>query len=481
MPNIDINIKCGNSLISHIDTNTTLENFTANLQNRLIAANKKQDLFLNQSLNSEIKDIEKKAQSKFQEMRKNVESYKNEGNKQVAKAYKDTYENAYQYLCELFKRNCNEYINFHQVLKDFFHKYGYINLAQLEPETKFYIESYAEFFDFHKSVDFERKTQREIPQKELENLLKLMQIYEDFNQKATFEWRFAFPEVLDSNGDFIGFDLIIGNPPYMQVPKGIFDTKLYPYSEDKDKGKQNLYKVFIELGYNLGHTNSIISLITQSSIMCDLSAQYTRELLLKSTQMHYFVEFKKNQKIFTNVIQGVCIIEFQKAKPTKTHSFQIAINNAESQMDKIQFESITQQQILDFFPLYEIPLIKKGEMPIVAKVKTGKILLKDMLDSSLQGNINTIHLKKIQSNKRTNISIYKGAHCHRWYLDKGFYGLDNELTHKIITKNKNQFIITTQNITGTADKIRIYANFTESKRRKISGWASELKASKLAF
>ena len=467
LPNIDINIKCGNSLISHIDTNTTLENFTANLQNRLIAANKKQDLFLNQSLNSEIKDIEKKAQSKFQEMRENVESYKNEGNKQAAKTYKDTYENAYQYLCELFKRNCNEYINFHQVLKDFFHKYGYINLAQLEPETKFYIESYAEFFDFHKSVDFERKTQREIPQKELENLLKLMQIYEDFNQKATFEWRFAFPEVLDSNGDFLGFDLIIGNPPYMQVPKGIFDTKLYPYSEDKDKGKQNLYKVFIELGYNLGHTNSIISLITQSSIMCDLSAQYTRELLLKNTQMHYFVEFKKNQKIFTNVIQGVCIIEFQKAKPTNTHSFQIAINNAESQMDKIQFESITQQQILDFFPLYEIPLIKKGEMPIVAKVKTGKMLLKDMLDSSLQGNINTIHLKKIQSNKRTNIFIYKGAHCHRWYLDKGFYGLDNELTHKIITKNKNQFIITTQNITGTADKIRIYANFTESKNTKI--------------
>ena len=149
-------------------------------------------------------------------MRKNVESYKNEGNKQAAKTYKDTYENAYQYLCELFKRNCNEYINFHQVLKDFFHKYGYINLAQLEPETKFYIESYAEFFDFHKSVDFERKTQREIPQKELENLLKLMQIYEKFNKQEVFEWRFAFPEVLDSNGDFLGFDLIIGNPPYIR-------------------------------------------------------------------------------------------------------------------------------------------------------------------------------------------------------------------------------------------------------------------------
>ncbi len=263
LPNIDINIKCGNSLISHIDTNTTLENFTGNLQNRLIAANKKQDLFLNQSLNSEIKDIEKKAQSKFQEMRENAESYKNEDNKQTAKAYKDTYENAYQYLCELFKRNCDEYINFHQVLKDFFHKYGYINLAQLEPETKFYIESYAEFFDFHKSVDFERKTSREIPQKELENLLKLMQIYEEFNKQEAFEWRFAFPEVLDSNGDFLGFDLVIGNPPY-----GVELTK--PQREQY----KNIYKIsntdtaalFILKSDSLLAKNGINSLIVPKAL-----------------------------------------------------------------------------------------------------------------------------------------------------------------------------------------------------------------------
>jgi len=107
-------------------------------------------------------------------------------------------------------------------------------------------------------------------------------------------------------------------------------------------------------------------------------------------------------------------------------------------------------------------------MPIVTKVKTGKILLKDMLDSSLQGNINTIHLKKIQSNKRTNIFIYKGAHCHRWYLDKEpFYGLDNELTRKIIEKNQNSYIIATQNIHTATSKYRIYANFTESKNTKI--------------
>jgi adenine-specific DNA-methyltransferase len=32
--------------------------------------------------------------------------------------------------------------------------------------------------------------------------------------KNAFEWRFEFPEVLNNKGEFGGFDLIIGNPPY---------------------------------------------------------------------------------------------------------------------------------------------------------------------------------------------------------------------------------------------------------------------------
>ncbi|GAA8608157.1 hypothetical protein HpBT318_06340 [Helicobacter pylori] len=77
------------------------------------------------------------------------------------------------------------------------------------------------------------------------------------------------------------------------------------------------HKVFIELGFNLTKQKGLISLITQSSIMCDCSAQFTRELLLKYCQIHYFVEFNKKQKLFSNVIQGVCILEFLKDRPNK--------------------------------------------------------------------------------------------------------------------------------------------------------------------
>ncbi len=283
-----------------------------------------------------------------------------------------------------------------------------------------------------------------------------------------FEWRFEFPEVLDDEGDFLGFDCIIGNPPYMQVKKGLYSSIFYPFSEGKDIGKQNTYKVFIELGFNLTKQKGLISLITQSSIMCDCSAQFTRELLLKYCQIHYFVEFNKKQKLFSNVIQGVCILEFLKDRPSKEHAFKIAINNTQIQMNQIQYEQIKQDEILKFFPLYEIPLIKSGEMEIVRKIKTDKILLRDLLEKSLQGNINTIHLKNIQDQKETNARIYKGANCHRYFLDTQYlFAKDNQITQQIFEKNYHQNIIVTQNITGTSDAYRIHANLIEVKNQEM--------------
>ncbi|MGN8423949.1 DUF7149 domain-containing protein [Helicobacter pylori] len=283
-----------------------------------------------------------------------------------------------------------------------------------------------------------------------------------------FEWRFEFPEILNDEGDFLGFDCIIGNPPYMQVKKGLYSSIFYPFSEGKDIGKQNTYKVFIELGFNLTKQKGLISLITQSSIMCDYSAQFTRELLLKYCQIHYFVEFNKKQKLFSNVIQGVCILEFLKDRPNKEHAFKIAINNTQIQMNQIQYEQIKQDEILKFFPLYEIPLIKSGEMEIIRKIKTDKISLRDLLEKSLQGNINTIHLKDIQDQKETNGRIYKGANCHRYFLDTQYlFAKDNQITQQIFEKNYYQNIIVTQNITGTSDAYRIHANLIEVKNQEM--------------
>ncbi|MEJ8595753.1 DUF7149 domain-containing protein [Helicobacter pylori] len=437
LPNIDINIKCANSLISRFNLNDDLKkipNIKAKIQeykdlvaqykdpnplyplNKADLINKIQDLKNTFSLT--LKDPKTKA-----ELEKAIEKH--------IKKYNDF---------ALDDKSLLDGLNY--FIPNLF---GTPKLSPKEEEEAF--ASYGRIRALRKKLD------DALSGREYHN---------------AFEWRFEFPEVLNDEGDFLGFDCIIGNPPYMQVKKGLYSSIFYPFSEGKDIGKQNTYKVFIELGFNLTKQKGLISLITQSSIMCDCSAQFTRELLLKYCQIHYFVEFNKKQKLFSNVIQGVCILEFLKDRPNKEHAFKIAINNTQIQMNQIQYEQIKQDEILKFFPLYEIPLIKSGEMEIVRKIKTDKISLRDLLEKSLQGNINTIHLKDIQDQKETNGRIYKGANCHRYFLDMQYlFAKDNQITQQIFEKNYYQNIIVTQNITGTSDAYRIHANLIEVKDQEM--------------
>ncbi|GAA9932023.1 hypothetical protein VN0861_05580 [Helicobacter pylori] len=437
LPNIDINIKCGNSLISRFSLHDDLKkisNIKKKIQeykdlvaqykdpnplfplNKTDLTNKIQDLKTTFSL--ELKDPKTKAGLE-KAIEKHIKKYNF-----FALDDKSLLDGLNYFIPNLF---------------------GALKLSPKEEEEAF--ASYGRIRALRKKLD------DTLSGREYQN---------------AFEWRFEFPEVLDDEGDFLGFDCIIGNPPYMQVKKGLYSSIFYPFSEGKDIGKQNTYKVFIELGFNLTKQKGLISLITQSSIMCDCSAQFTRELLLKYCQIHYFVEFNKKQKLFSNVIQGVCILEFLKDRPSKEHAFKIAINNTQIQMNQIQYDQIKQDEILKFFPLYEIPLIKSGEMEIVRKIKTDKILLRDLLEKSLQGNINTIHLKDIQNQKETNGRIYKGANCHRYFLDTQYlFAKDNQITQQIFEKNYYQNIIVTQNITGTSDAYRIHANLIEVKNQEM--------------
>ncbi|MGL2571657.1 DUF7149 domain-containing protein [Helicobacter pylori] len=437
LPNIDINIKCANSLISRFNLNDDLK--------------------------------------KIPNIKKKIQEYKD-----LVAQYKDPNP--------LYPLNKQDLINKIQDLKNTF------SLTLKDPKTKAELEkaiekhitNYNDFALDDKSlltglnyfIPSLFGTPKLSPRNEEEAFAsygriralrkKLDDALSGGEYHNAFEWRFEFPEVLDDEGNFLGFDCIIGNPPYMQVKKGLYSSIFYPFSEGKDIGKQNTYKVFIELGFNLVRQKGLISFITQSSIMCDCSAQFTRELLLKYCQIHYFVEFNKKQKLFSNVIQGVCILEFLKDRPNKEHAFKIAINNTQIQMSQIQYEQIKQDEILKFFPLYEIPLIKSGEMEIVRKIKTDKILFRDLLEKSLQGNINTIHLKDIQDQKETNGRIYKGANCHRYFLDTQYlFAKDNQITQQIFEKNYYQNIIVTQNITGTSDAYRIHANLIEVKNQEM--------------
>lgn len=289
------------------------------------------------------------------------------------------------------------------------------------------------------------------------------------NESADFfdpEWMFGVEG---------GFDVVIGNPPYKQIPKGMYSALQFPYAEGKDKGKQNLYKVFVEHGYNIAKADSgIVSLIVQSSLMGDMTAKFTRDLLLSKSTIQHVIEFPKNAptpagKVFKSVLQGTCIVQFTTCMPEEEHQFYISIRNDISTVDNFLFERMQQKEIKAFYPDYfEIPLVMPGEGSAVAKVKGGKLRVKDFVVDAAQGNINTIHLNRIKSNRETGAYIAKGAHIHRWIIDDDLLDCSvTEDTKAIFARNCGQSMILSQNISGTTDKRRINAAPLVCRNTKI--------------
>jgi hypothetical protein len=170
LPNIDINIKCGNSLISRYsldaDIKTALKSSKWNVDNYREAVM-----------------TYRNAQSKDEKhgMEKLIGKIKNDFESEVSKSDK-------RYL-KLNKLN-GELLSL-------------TNQSSLFELTKMQKE------EWNKKV---KNLSEEIKKFETEiEEIKSNKIYEN-----AFEWRFEFPEVMNNEGDFVGFDAVIGNPPYIR-------------------------------------------------------------------------------------------------------------------------------------------------------------------------------------------------------------------------------------------------------------------------
>lgn len=203
LPNIDINIKCGNSLISYFEIHKSLSHYP-NIKERMdkykrIVKDYKEGFYTDKTLIAkEIKNLK--------------ESFKNF-------CLKDKFAKEIKQLTN----GANEYSK----------KYGDF-LAQDEKDENFRAFFSKNMFEF----DFDESAAK----KEFKKLKKLYESIFDLESANPFEWRFEFSEVLDEGGNFQGFDLIIGNPPYIRI-QGL-DKNLSQYYKKHFKVASKNYDIY---------------------------------------------------------------------------------------------------------------------------------------------------------------------------------------------------------------------------------------------
>ncbi|GAA6834088.1 class I SAM-dependent DNA methyltransferase [Helicobacter pylori] len=298
LPNIDINIKCGNSLIFNFPLNSKLT--------------------IGQTL-----EFSKNLKAEIKEYKNSVMFYK-EGLGEKAKIL--------QNIAKLKSLIINYFIEQHQAkrhlkesLKAFISEYGD---GIFDISTAFGMEMLK--IARHKDNNYKfvptltKKQPSPIGVEANRLLIKIKECYEtleNLKNSKTLEWRFEFPEVLDDEGDFLGFDCIIGNPPYIRQ-EHIKDIKPLLEKQYRDfyNSTADIYTYFFALSYHLLKEKGFNAFITSNKYARARYGAKLRELLLKKTTIVSYMELNA-LKVFESAAVDTSIMSFIKQEPPKESVF----------------------------------------------------------------------------------------------------------------------------------------------------------------
>ena len=272
LPNIDINIKCGNSLVSRFaidaDLSHALKKSKWSIDSYRIAVN----TYQNAESKEQKRQIEKLIADIKSDFRSEI-SLNDPKLKKLRKLSGDLFTMTNQ--TQLFDMGKKEKADWNK------------KVLQLTEETK--------------------KIETEIEE------IKANKIFEN-----AFEWRFEFPEVLNDDGEFVGFDVVIGNPPYISNwDLSESNRNIVIYLEEAFKpflnGHWDLFGCFVILGSSILKENGFNSYILPTSFYKEKHSTELRRYFLNQIKIIELIDFKE-LVVFEDVARQTGIYLIQKTR-----------------------------------------------------------------------------------------------------------------------------------------------------------------------
>ncbi len=376
LPNIDINIKCGNSLISRFGLDADLSKALKSIKYDVKAYRG----FVNDYKNEKSKDVKRGLQQIIDKIKNEFKTEINKNSKEYRKLQELQYEFNLLAAPNIFN-----------------------NDAVQEPQAE-----YGTSENKKKQKDRIATLQAEINKRTQEfDDIKNNKIY-----RNAFEWRFEFPEVLNDNGDFEGFDVIIGNPPYIKEydNKAAFDGLR---NLDCYQGKMDLWYLFGALGLQLIKQNALLHFIATNNWTTNAGASKFRNYVLQNSQFINLTDFGAYM-VFDNASIQTMTILLKK---------QNAIDNYNFEYLKLECKKPTLEIALDVLNCVATettkvlkPSIQKEKL--IDKPLSFNTSTNDALLDKIKAKQNFILIDKADKKTRATSEIANGIHHHHDIINK---------------------------------------------------------------
>lgn len=235
LPNLDYKIVCGDSLLSKNSLTTPILDVFAEY-NKTKAADDKITLEKYQKLIFDyLNTSDHGIKDKYRKLITDIKSF-----------FKRTLYDGLRFYSKGERKLIDKYLIYLDIpskMKTFFN--------EIPDEHKLSAHAKAELKKIRKAIE---------EKKQLVNSANYDKLYQD-----AFEWRYEFPSLLDHEGNFIGFDLVIGNPPYRRLQgireknPDLADELIRTY--DSATGSFDLYVTFVERGLQIIKEHGILNYI----------------------------------------------------------------------------------------------------------------------------------------------------------------------------------------------------------------------------
>ena len=328
LPNIDINIKAGNSLLHRFD------------------------------LEQDISEILRKNGISIGAYRKAVSDYKNAHSKEEK-------HDLEEYLRRI-KGNLRTQIGQNDPKLNRKH--------QLEAELNNLLEP--QLFKISKKEQAQRyKQSKDLQIKIAKIQAEIDEIHDNKFFVGAFEWRIEFPEVLDEDGRFVGFDCVIGNPPYIQLQKmGADADSLQKMNYETYERTGDIYCLFYEMGMKLLKPGALLSFITSNKWMRAGYGEPLRKHLSSKYNPTLLIDFANN-KIFDSATVLVNILSLEKCS-NQGHTLSCSVEDG-FDVSKLSDYVQTHVQLSSFQTDDTWSILSEIELSIKRKVEKAGVPLKN--------------------------------------------------------------------------------------------------------
>jgi hypothetical protein len=288
LPNIDINIKCGNSLISRF------------------------------ALDSDLSKALKSIKYNINQYKGFVNDYKNAHDKELKRGLEQIINSIKSDFRTEINNNTKEQKELNKWRGD---------LIVLTTQTGLFEMSDKEKKKFNEDV-------KQLTDKIKKQELLIEEIRNNVIYRNAFEWRFEFPEVLDSDGNFTGFDVVLANPPYIQHRELAHISKYLRANYFVYSGTSDISSYFFEIASKIVKENGVLSLINSNKFF---NAEYGEKLrhFLSNLRFESIINFEQ-VPIFDEALVSSAIFTIVKSNPSISFNYY-----------KFFKEKLSQESLLD--------------------------------------------------------------------------------------------------------------------------------------